>query len=168
MRTWATIEPDDAFNPGRAGITAAALMDKAFEPISYIVPGYVCEGLTVLAGAPKLGKSWLTLGWALAIASETLAFGTIPVMGGDVLYLALEDNERRLKARLLHMSIRHAPERLTFHTSWPDLDNGCVDAVAAWLGSHPEARLVIVDVLAKVRGLANGRDAASSGKIMAL
>jgi len=106
MRTWVTIEPEDVFNPAHAGITAAALMDKTFPSINYIVPGYVCEGLTVLAGAPKLGKSWLTLGWALAIASETPAFGTIPVMGGDVLYLALEDNQRRLKARLLHMGTR--------------------------------------------------------------
>lgn len=163
MRTWETCETSDVFDQSRGGITASALMSKSFEPISYIVPGYVCEGLTVLAGAPQLGKSWLALGWALAVAGDRPAFGTVPVMGGDVLFLALEDNERRLKSRLLHMGVTNAPDRLTFHTSWPDLDNGCITAIAEWLESHPEARLVIVDVLAKVRGQASGRDSAYDG-----
>jgi hypothetical protein len=75
----------------------------------------------------------------------------------------LEDNQRRLKKRLLHMGVTHAPDRLTFYTSWPDLDNGCLGAVEAWLQARPDARLVVVDVLAKVRGQANGRDSAYDG-----
>ena len=52
------------------GISAAALMEKRFEPIRWIVPGYLPEGLTVLAGAPKLGKSWLALpGWCQSQAA---------------------------------------------------------------------------------------------------
>ena len=47
-------------------ISAAALMQKKFAPIQYVVPGYVAEGCTLLAGAPKLGKSWLALEWAIA------------------------------------------------------------------------------------------------------
>ncbi|MBA3512610.1 AAA family ATPase [Sphingomonas sp.] len=153
MKTWDTIEPEDRFCSNRNGITAAALMLKTFDPVSYIVPGYVCEGLTVLAGSPKLGKSWMTLGWALAVATGRPAFESIPVLSGDVLYLALEDNQRRLKKRLLHMGLKDAPERLTFHTHWPDLDNGCLGAVDQWLNDHPDARLIVVDVLAKVRGM---------------
>jgi RecA-family ATPase len=129
-------------------------MALTFEPVSYVIPGYICEGLTVLAGSPKLGKSWMTLAWALAVSSGRPAFGSIPVLLGDVLYLALEDNQRRLKKRLLHMGVTDAPERLTFHTDWPDLDNGCVLAVEQWLDAHSDARLIVVDVLAKVRGMA--------------
>jgi hypothetical protein len=154
---------DDPRNVWQRGISAAALMAKHFEPVNYVIPGYVAEGLTVLAGAPKLGKSWMTLAWALAVSSDGLAFGSIAVLGGDVLYLALEDNERRLKKRLLHMGVTDAPERLTFHTTWPNLDDGCLDAVDRWLQQHPAARLIVVDVLAKVRGAAGGRESAYEG-----
>lgn len=169
MREWVTAEPeDDPRMAWQRGISAAALMAKHFDPVSYVVPGYVAEGLTVLAGAPKLGKSWMTLGWALSVATGRHAFGSIPVLTGDVLYLALEDNERRLKKRLLHMAVNDAPERLTFHTIWPDLDNGCLDAVDQWLQHHPGARLVVVDVLAKVRGIAGGRESAYEADYRAL
>src|SRR5215207_462541 len=76
--------------------TAAELMDMELEPIRYIVPGYIAEGLTLLAGKGKIGKSYLLLGTAIAIATGGVAFGTIPVEEGDVLYLALEDNKRRM------------------------------------------------------------------------
>jgi hypothetical protein len=45
----------------KRGVSAAALMKKQFAPIRWIVPGYLTEGLYVLAGAPKVGKSWLAL-----------------------------------------------------------------------------------------------------------
>jgi hypothetical protein len=41
--------------------TAAELRRQEFEPIRYVVPGYIAEGCTLLAGRPKLGKSWLVL-----------------------------------------------------------------------------------------------------------
>jgi hypothetical protein len=49
--------------------TAADLQRMDFPPINYIIPGYVVEGLTLLASKPKLGKSWLALDWALATAA---------------------------------------------------------------------------------------------------
>ena len=51
-------------------------------------------------GAPKKGKSWLLLGLGIAIAAGGQALGKIPVEGGDVLLLCLEDNQRRLQERL--------------------------------------------------------------------
>jgi RecA-family ATPase len=57
------------------------------------------EGLTLLAGKPKLGKSWLAFSVALSIAAGGGALGAQPVAKGDVLYLALEDNARRLQSR---------------------------------------------------------------------
>jgi RecA-family ATPase len=56
------------------------------------------EGLTLPAGKPKLGKSWLALSVAFAVAAGGVALGTYPVAQGEVLYLALEDNERRLQS----------------------------------------------------------------------
>jgi hypothetical protein len=72
--------------------TAAVLAEQDFPPVAFVVPGYIAEGLTVIAGRPKTGKSSLALGWAAAVADGGMAFGSIPVEAGDVPYLALEDN----------------------------------------------------------------------------
>ena len=66
----------------------------------WIVPGIVPEGTTILAGKPKMGKSWLALGTSVAVAAGGVALGTKRVERGAVLYLALEDNPRRLQSRL--------------------------------------------------------------------
>lgn len=138
------------------GISARELMTKKFPPIKYVVPGYLVEGLTVFAGAPKLGKSWACLGIAVAVASGGCAFGSVRCQEGDVLYLALEDNQRRLQDRLRQMCISQLPERLTLITEWPDLDGECLRELEHWLQGTPDARLIIVDVFVKVRG-AKGR-----------
>jgi hypothetical protein len=133
------------------GISAAALLAKTFEPVNYVVPGLLAEGATLFAGAPKIGKSWMAYDYGIAVASGRPAFGAIPVTQGDVLYLALEDNERRLKSRLLKKGVS-APERLTLVTDWPGLDDGCIAEIEAWASSVARPTLVIVDVLKMVRG----------------
>ena len=145
------------------GISARELMQKTFAEIRYIIPGFVAEGLTVLAGAPKVGKSWMTLGWALSVAGERPAFGSLNTDAGDVLYLALEDNERRLQKRLRLMAVGSVPERLTLMTEWPSIDEGCVEQIAHWINAVPQPRMVVVDVLAKVRGAVKGKEAAYDG-----
>ena len=144
----------------KAGISAKALMAMQFAPINYVVPGYIAEGLTLLAGSPKIGKSWMALGLGVAIASGRPAFGSIPVDQGDVLYLALEDNPRRLKRRLLKMGVIAPPGRLTLCTSWPDLESGCLEEIATWIGDVEKPTLIVVDVLTKVRPDASGKDSA--------
>ncbi|MCW3796882.1 AAA family ATPase [Sphingomonas sp. BN140010] len=143
----------------KAGISARDLMSKAFAPIKFVVPGYLVEGLTVFAGAPKLGKSWAVLDWAVAVASGGLAFGSVGCIQGDVLYLALEDNERRLQSRLQHMRVTDAPDTLTFATEWSDLDGDCIARLEEWLTGSANPRLIAIDVFAKVRGASVGRDA---------
>jgi hypothetical protein len=132
--------------------TAADLVAMEFEEPKWAVPGYLCEGLNILAGAQKLGKSWLVLGTAIAVASGGRALGTIQVEEGDVLYLALEDTKRRLKDRLLKLLKEgEAPRRLTITNEWPRLDEGGLDWIRDWLAQNKAARLVIVDTLKKVR-----------------
>ena len=155
MRSWDDIENDPA---AAQGITASALMAMKFDPIRYVIPGYVAEGLTLFAGAPKIGKSWTALDLGIAVSAGGLAFGSIKCEQGDALYLALEDNPRRLQSRLKVMGRSIAPQRLTFMTEWPTLDEGCLDELEAWAHGVEKPRLVIVDVLAKVRPIANGRD----------
>lgn len=107
------------------GIRASELQSLQFPPIKYVIPDYVAEGLTIFAGRPKLGKSWCCLDWGGAVASGGVAFGSIQCEEGDVLYLALEDNQRRLKSRLEKVfPTGDWPDRLTFWTECDRLDRG--------------------------------------------
>ncbi len=87
--------------PGPKLVNAEALRNMTFPPIRYVVPGYLAEGCTILAGAPKLGKSWLVLEWAISKATGGKCMGSVETPEAeDVLYLALEDNLRRLQSRM--------------------------------------------------------------------
>jgi len=134
-----------------------ALLSQSFAPTLWVVPDLLPEGLTLLAAKPKLGKSRLALGLALAVASGGAALGEIEVEPGTVLYLALEDSLKRLSERtqkLLGDEI--APPLLEVTTEWPRLDAGGLDQLEDWLANHPDARLVILDTLAKIRGARAG------------
>jgi hypothetical protein len=132
-------------------MTAADLLDKDLPEVRYIIPGYIAEGLTLLGGKPKLGKSWLILGCAIAVATGGYALGSVPVDEGDVLYLALEDNERRLQSRLNQLlPTGTRPERLYIDTTCQRLDGGLLDDLRTWVTSVTNPRLVIVDVLNKI------------------
>lgn len=101
-------------NPGKRKTrwTDAELMAVDFPEPRWAVPGLLCEGLNLLAGAPKLGKSWLSLGLGAAIANGEPALDTIEVERGPVLYCALEDTGRRLQRRrrqMLSAGSRPAP-----------------------------------------------------------
>lgn len=133
--------------------TASELQKKTFPELRWIVPGRVTEGLVLLAGKPKAGKSWLALDIAVAVASGGKFLGR-DCQQGDVLGLFLEDTDRRLQRRLTSMlgySKELWPERLAYTTEWPRLSEGGSDLILQWIKSKKEPRLVIVDILAKVR-----------------
>lgn len=133
--------------------TAADLMAATFPEPRWAVPGLLAEGVSVLAGPPKVGKSWLALGLAVAVASGGQALGRISVTAGPVLYLALEDTGRRLQSRLSKvLQDGPPPDDLTFGIDCPPLPVGGVEQITAWLDANPIARLIIIDVFAKVRG----------------
>lgn len=133
-------------------ISAKELLTKVFPKPKYAVDGLLPEGVTVLVGKPKLGKSWLTIGIAVAVASGGKALGTIPVDKGDVLLLALEDGARRLQNRLNGvLNGGPVPAKLDVATEWRRIDDGGLDDIEGWLKDHPDARLVVVDTLKRVR-----------------
>jgi hypothetical protein len=138
----------------RTAWTADELMRMEFPEPRWAVPGILAEGVNLLAGPPKVGKSWMALGLGVAVASGGRAFDTVPVEGGPVLYLALEDTARRLQTRMRKvLGGQPAPAELTLATSCPPLPQGGSEAIAQWVERNPAARLVIIDVFAKIRGV---------------
>ncbi|WP_288586579.1 AAA family ATPase [uncultured Methylobacterium sp.] len=139
--------------PKLGRLNATALLAKQLPTIEHIVPGYIQPGLSIVAGKPKTGKSWLSLGLAVAVATGGLALGTIPVKQGSVLYLALEDNERRLQQRLRQILQEQelALDDLYFETECPRLDAGGAEAIREWVDATENSRMVIVDVFTKIR-----------------
>jgi hypothetical protein len=139
-------------------ITAADLMAEELPEVRWIVPNILPEGVTFLAGKPKLGKSWMVLGLSLAVATGGVALGTNAVERGEVLHLALEDNHRRLQKRLgLLLAGSGAPDGLHLNLDWPRADDGGVRALDTWLDEHSDCRLVVIDTLARFKPRATGR-----------
>ncbi|MGE0118694.1 MAG: AAA family ATPase [Dongiaceae bacterium] len=132
---------------------ATALAAANLPAIRWAVPELVPDGVSILAGPKSRGKSFIVLDLALAVASGGPALGNIICPKGDVLYLCLEDSERRVRDRMKAiLQDRPTPEALDYATEWKTVDDGGMADIEAWIAGHPSARLVIVDVLAKVKG----------------
>lgn len=131
----------------------ADLQHLVFPPMKWAVPEYFPEGLTVFAGRPKIGKSWMILNVALAKARGTEALGQF-VDKGDVLYIALEDGPRRMQTRVNKIlgPGKAWPDNLTVLHKLDPLDAGGLDTIERWIMSHPAASLVAIDTFGKVRG----------------
>ncbi|WP_316234330.1 AAA family ATPase [Bradyrhizobium sp. SZCCHNR1098] len=145
--------------PDLRPFSAPDLLAKDFPEPKFIVPGYIGEGLTILAGRPKIGKSWLALNIAVAVAAGGIVLGSLQVEAGSVLYLALEDTQRRLQSRLKQvLGEDELPDDLYFATDCPRLDEGAYEQLDQWVDSQENPRLIIIDVFNKVRPAAIGRE----------
>ncbi|HUX14483.1 MAG TPA: AAA family ATPase [Spirochaetia bacterium] len=132
------------------------LVETEFPEPRWIVPGLVPEGLSILAGVPKLGKSWLMLSLALAASSGGVFLGNIWLSPIGVLLLSLEDTPRRLKNRMQKMNAE-VDGRLHIATSWPK-GRECVEQLDAYLSENPEIKFIGIDTLAKVIAIDDGKD----------
>ena len=134
-------------------ISASDLFAMEIEPPTWIIPGLLPAGLTILAGKPKAGKSWLALDLAIAAASGGALFDQMDCESAcDVLYLALEDTNYRLKDRMKRLLCgEKPPARLDFSTEWPATDKGGLDHLTVWAAAHEGAGMIIIDTLQKIR-----------------
>ena len=125
-----------------------------FPPLAYNVPGLMPAGLGIIAAPPKAGKSLLVLDWLLAAATGGQALGRLPLGAArDVLYLALEDGDRRLQARCRQLLAEREPipDRLRYILTVPP---GQVLAVLRdALERYPDTRLVVLDTLGRIMPL---------------
>jgi AAA domain len=134
-------------------LNAADLQKREFPEIRYIVPGIIAPGLTLFAGKPKIGKSWFCLDVALAVAGDRYCLADLKCHVGDVLFIGLEDNERRLHKRIAKLLPTNVewPCRFNYATEWPRANEGGTKAIREWCRSTPDPRMIVIDVLAAFR-----------------
>ena len=144
--------------PHAIRISARDLKAKVLPPLNFVVAELLPAGCTLLTAKSKEGKSMLAYNLGVSVASGGLALGKYATMAGSVWYLALEDGERRAQQRLALQEAQMGPlpeeaqDRLTF-TFWeaPRLGAGLEEEIRAWIETTPDARLIIIDILEKVR-----------------
>ena len=129
---------------------AAELYDKQLERTQMIVQRMIPCGLTVLAGAPKRGKSWLSLALALAVSSGNDFLGQ-RVAQGSVLYLDLESRQYRVKDRLSQLTLGPAPVGLYVAHSAEPLGPRFYMQMEEWIKAVSNARMIIIDTLGRVK-----------------
>jgi hypothetical protein len=150
MTAWSVPTADDAPDSLLQDVvTAAELSHKEFPELVEFIAGIIVEGFGIVAGPPKLGKSWFTLVIALAVAAGGHAFGKLKCEPRPVLLLALQDSERRLQTRIKAVyGSDIPPHRLHILTRiGPGL---LIATVSAWLLHHPNG-LVVLDTLGRAR-----------------
>ena len=131
-------------------ITAEDLQNRTYDPTPFLVDELIPEGLHILAGAPKIGKSWLAL-WLCLCISQGQPLWNFATTQGEVLYLSLEDSFQRIQMRLFDLT-EDAPPTLHFAIMANTLKRGLEQQIEQFLTEHPATKLVVIDTLQRVRG----------------
>ena len=121
-------------------MTATDIANTEFPELRWVVDDLIPEGLTILAGQSKIGKSWFLLQMALCVASGSPFLGTFNANPASVLYIALEDNARRIQNRMEKLGMQTS-EKLIFLYEWQDNS----DALDYYLEAYPTVKVVIID-----------------------
>ena len=130
-------------------ITAEDLQNRTYEPTAFLVDELIPEGLHILAGAPKIGKSWLAL-WLCLCVAQGQALWNFATTQGEALYLSLEDSFQRIQTRLFDLT-EDAPPTLHFAIMADTLKHGLEQQIEQFLTEHPNTKLVVIDTLQRVR-----------------
>ena len=131
-------------------IDGETLMSQPLTPLNFVVDTLLSQGLHILAGSPKVGKSWLALWLAVTVAKGDPVWD-MGVKQGTTLYLCLEDSTLRIQNRLFEIT-EDAPANVHFSTNSDTLGKGLEEQLCAFLSEHPDTVLVIIDTLQMIRG----------------
>ena len=130
-------------------VDGAALMSQPLRPPNFVVDTLLSQGLHILAGSPKVGKSWLALWLAVTVAKGEPVWNMASKQG-TTLYLCLEDSVLRIQNRLFEIT-EDAPDSVHFCTECAPIGQGLEEQVEYFLAQHPDTALVIVDTLQMIR-----------------
>lgn len=130
-------------------VDGATLMSQPLHSPNFVVDTLLAQGLHILAGSPKVGKSWLALWLAVTVAKGEPVWN-MTTRQGTTLYLCLEDSVLRIQNRLFEIT-EDAPSSVHFCTECDLISQGLEEQVETFLTAHPDTVLVIIDTLQMVR-----------------
>jgi len=114
----------------------------------FVIKDLLPQGLTIIGGAPKVGKSWLMLDWCVRIAKgETI--WNFPTTKGTTLYVSLEDTASRLQERLL--SVTNEAPNVFFTTFSFKIGEGLEEQIKSFVADHPGTALIVIDTFQMIR-----------------
>lgn len=131
-------------------VTMQELYQDIYSKKPPVIEGLLYQGTYLFVGSPKIGKSFFMAQLAYHVSTGTPLWD-YSVKKGTVLYLALEDDYRRLQERMYRMFGTDSTENLYFSVSSKPLGNGLTDQLSGFIREHPDTTLVIIDTLQKIR-----------------
>lgn len=151
-------------------ITASTLMNTEYPPLAFSIEKLLPQGIFILAGSGKIGKSWLSLDMCIAVATGGKLW-EFDACEGEVLYLALEDTHPRLKERLERIGKKsdgeadflekkiteriqgetESTERLHLAISSLGITDGLIEQIKAFISANPNTKLIVIDTLERIR-----------------
>lgn len=134
-------------------VDGETLWDLEFGARRFCIHSLLPQGLCILGGAPKIGKSWLVLDWCIRIAKGKPIWD-MDTTQGTTLYLCLEDTLQRVQHRVYCMSEEATPNAY-FATAVGTLADDLEEQISSFLLSHPDTVLIVVDTFQMVRGYGN-------------
>ena len=152
LREWEQMQSPDYLHM----VGMEELMDQTFPVKEPVIDGLLYKGAYLFAGAPKIGKSFLVLQMAYAVSTGQ-AIWDYQVHRGAVLYLALEDQYRRLQERMARMFGVDGHGDLMLAVAAKRLGQGLEKQMEYFLRRYPRAQMVVIDTLQKIREAAGDR-----------
>ena len=130
-------------------INANELMDMEFQPTGWLIEKLLGKGVYILAGASKIGKSWLVL-WLADRVSKGEPVWDFKTQQSGVLYVSLEDTAQRIQRRLSEVTGGEA-EGVWIATEAELLGSGFEQQLGNFLSANRDVGFVIIDTLQRIR-----------------
>ena len=131
-------------------VSMTELYQTSYKSRPPIIDALLYGGAYILAGAPKIGKSFLVAQIAYHISTGKKLWD-YEVHQGTVLYLALEDDYQRIQSRMFMMYGVEDSSNLYFATAANKIGNGLDEQLEFFMNEHPNTKLVIIDTMQKIR-----------------
>lgn len=133
-------------------IDGETLLDMDLPKTKFVIKDLLPQGLAIIGGSPKVGKSWLMLDWCVRIAKGEKIWN-FPTTQGTTLYVSLEDTTIRLQERLL--SVTDEAPNVFFTTFSLKIGEGLEEQIKNFIAEHPDTALIMIDTFQMIRNAAN-------------
>ncbi|MEW6215669.1 MAG: AAA family ATPase, partial [Nitrospirota bacterium] len=148
-----------------------------YPKVKYLIQDILPEGLSILAGAPKIGKTFFALNMALSIASGTKTLGILQTEKTGVAYFALDEKDQfvqeKINSIIQAQGLTHIPDNFRLIFDINKMSEGGYEQITSYLDEHPDIKLLIIDTMGRIRkpaklGNAYEQDVESIGQIQSI